>query len=86
MKVKSLISTAGTAAYQASLPMGFSRQEDWSGLPLPSPGGHKELETIEHGCKCTELVSVMQGNIIFFLMCKLMLITERNLVFNLIEI
>ena len=26
-----------TAAYQAPLPMGFSRQEYWSGLPLPSP-------------------------------------------------
>ena len=23
---------------QAPLSMGFSRQEDWSGLPLPSPG------------------------------------------------
>ena len=26
-----------TAAYQASLSMGFSRQEHWSGLPFPSP-------------------------------------------------
>ena len=26
-----------TAAYQAPLPMGFSRQEYWSGFPLPSP-------------------------------------------------
>ena len=26
-----------TAAYQAPLSMGFSRQEYWSGLPLPSP-------------------------------------------------
>ena len=26
-----------TAAYQAPLPMGFSRQEYWSGVPLPSP-------------------------------------------------
>ena len=25
------------AAYQAPLSMGFSRQECWSGLPLPSP-------------------------------------------------
>ena len=29
--------TPWTAAYQASLSMGFSRQEYWSGLPLPSP-------------------------------------------------
>ena len=28
--------TPWTAAYQASLSMGFSRQEYWSGLPLPS--------------------------------------------------
>ena len=32
-----LIATPWTAAYQAPLPMGFSRQENWSGLPLPSP-------------------------------------------------
>ena len=25
------------AAYQAPLSMGFSRQEYWSGVPLPSP-------------------------------------------------
>ena len=46
MKVKSevkslsrvrLLATPWTAPYQAPLPMGFSRQEDWSGLPLPSP-------------------------------------------------
>ena len=27
-----------TAVYQASLSLGFSRQEYWSGLPFPSPG------------------------------------------------
>ena len=30
--------TLGTVACQAPLPMGFSRQEYWSGLPYPSPG------------------------------------------------
>ena len=29
--------TLWTAAHQAPLPMGFSRQEYWSGVPLPSP-------------------------------------------------
>ena len=29
--------TLWTAARQAPLSMGFSRQEDWSGLPFPSP-------------------------------------------------
>ena len=43
VKVKSLsciqlFVTPWTAAYQASLSMGFSRQEYWSGVPLPSPG------------------------------------------------
>ena len=28
-----------TVAGQASLSMGFPRQEYWSGLPFPSPGG-----------------------------------------------
>ena len=42
MKVKSLsharlLATPWTAAYQAPSSMGFSRQEYWSGLPLPSP-------------------------------------------------
>ena len=30
--------TPWTVAHQASLSMGFSRQEYWSGLPFPSPG------------------------------------------------
>ena len=33
-----LVATPWTAAYQAPPSMGFSRQEHWSGLPLPSPG------------------------------------------------
>ena len=31
-----------TAAHRAPLPMGFSRQEYWSGLPLPSPCSHQK--------------------------------------------
>ena len=43
MKVKSLshvqlFAIPWTVVYQASLSMGFSRQEYWSGLPFPSPG------------------------------------------------
>ena len=42
VKVKSLsrvrlLETPWTAAHQAPLSMGFSRQEYWSGVPLPSP-------------------------------------------------
>ena len=32
-----LLATPWTAAYQAPPPRGFSMQEDWSGVPLPSP-------------------------------------------------
>ena len=43
VKVKSLsrvrlFAIPWTVVYQASLPMGFSRQEYWSGLLFPSPG------------------------------------------------
>ena len=31
-----LLATPWTAAYQAPLSLGFSRQEYWSGVPLPS--------------------------------------------------
>ena len=42
VKVKSLscvwlFATPWTATYQAPPSMGFPRQEDWSGVPLPSP-------------------------------------------------
>ena len=33
-----LFATPWTVAYQASLSMGFSRQEQWSGLLFPPPG------------------------------------------------
>ena len=47
-KVKSLsrvrlLANPWTAAHQAHPSLGFSRQEYWSGVPLPSPGNaHKE--------------------------------------------
>ena len=46
VKVKSLsrvrlFATPWTAAHQAPLSMGFSRQEYWSGVPLPSPNDIK---------------------------------------------
>ena len=33
-----LSATSWTVAHQAPLPVGFPRQEYWSGLPFPSPG------------------------------------------------
>ena len=49
-----LLATPWTAAYEAPPSMGFSRQEYWSGVPLPSPTeepgrlqlmGSQELDT-----------------------------------------
>ena len=50
VKVKSLsrawlFATPWTAAYQAPLSMGFSRQENWSGWPLPTEAVNKNLPT-----------------------------------------
>ena len=60
VKVKSLsrvrlFATPWTAAYQGPPPMGFSRQDYWSGLPLPSQDAweyvtlNTELEADRHG-------------------------------------
>ena len=59
MKVKSLspvrlFATPWSAAYQASLSMGFSRQEYWSGVPLPSPKTTK-LSSLEVNFMVSEL-------------------------------
>jgi len=35
--------TPWTAACQAPPPIGFSRQEHWSGVPFPSPGDLPDL-------------------------------------------
>ena len=53
VKVKSLshvrlLETPWTAAYQAPPSMGFSRQEYWSGVPLPSP----KSSDISCYCRC----------------------------------
>ena len=49
-----LLATSWTAAYQAPPPMGFSRQEYWSGVPLPSLKvgslAHNSGDTVLHKC------------------------------------
>ena len=59
MKGKSLSSvqlfaTSWTAAYQAPLSMGFSRQEYWSGVPLPSPESSPSSTQLEKSLSCNE--------------------------------
>ena len=69
VKVKSLsrvllLATRWTAAYQAPLSMGFSRQEYWSGVPLPSPF-HYLLLIMDLGLpwwsSCQDCVSTVRG-------------------------
>ena len=43
-----LLATPWTAAYQAPPSMGFSRQEYWSGVPLPSPVTSHTIRLISH--------------------------------------
>ena len=47
-----LLVTLWTAAYQAPPPMGFPRQEYWSGVPLPSPkkAEHRRMDAFELWC------------------------------------
>ena len=39
--------TPQTSAHQVLLPLGFSRQEHWSGLPFPSPTHESESEVTQ---------------------------------------
>ena len=45
-----LLATPWTAAYQAPLSMGFSRQEYWNGVPSPSLAKHKWLLDFPYLC------------------------------------
>ena len=49
-----LFTTPWTAAYQAPPSMGFSRQEYWSGVPLPSPEDRGTRVQILTVCQCPE--------------------------------
>ena len=50
-----------TVALQALLPMGFSRQEYWSGLPFPTPGEKKNFPT--QGVKLVSLASLALASV-----------------------
>ena len=67
MKVKSesavaqscpTLATPWTVAYQASPSMGFSRQEYWSGMPLPSDSYKKQLRNV-----CQTFICIFQGTV-----------------------
>ena len=47
-----LLATPWTAAHQAPPSMGFSRQENWSGVPLPSPQKYVNFINLLGDCCC----------------------------------
>ena len=63
-----LSATPQTAAHQAPLSMGFSRQEHWSGLPCPSPKGTIERKKVMSPLKnysCNSLLLSVDSNPVF---------------------
>ena len=58
-----LFATLWTVAYQAPLSMGFSRQEYWSGLSVPSPGDlpNPEIEPESPALQTDALLSEPPG-------------------------
>ena len=52
LSLAQLLATPCTAAYQAPPSTGFSRQEYWSGLPLPSPHAWEQLNPCAITTEC----------------------------------
>ena len=57
-----LLATPWTVAYQAPPSMGFSRQEYWSGVPLPSPQGMVRFDQISHSPHNTKWLNLPQSS------------------------
>ena len=56
----SLLATPWTAAYQAPPSMGFSRQEYWSGVALPSP--EYAIEVRKSGIQSLKYIKINNNN------------------------
>ena len=58
------LTTPWTVARQAPLTMGFSRQENWSVLPFPSPGDHPNpgIEAGSPALQADSLPTELPGN------------------------
>ena len=65
--------TPWTTAHQAPLPMGFSRQEHWSGVPLPSPQASLSITNSRSSLKPMSIESVMPSSHLI-LCCSLLLL------------
>ena len=59
------LATPWTGAHQAPLSMRFSRQENWSGLPFPSPGDLQDpgIESRSPALQADSLPTELQGNL-----------------------
>ena len=59
-----LFATHWTVTYRAPLPIGFSRQEYWSGLPFPSPGDlpNPGIKPVSPMLRADALLSEPPGN------------------------
>ena len=76
VKVKSLscvrlLATPWTAAYQTPPFMGFSRQEYWSGVPLPSPKKKARVAIFISAEQTSDLSQVFKTNSTFENSCNL---------------
>ena len=58
------LATLSTVACQIPLSMGFSRQENWSELPFPSPGDLPDagIEPRSSALQADSLLTELQGN------------------------
>ena len=73
-----LFATPWTVAHQAPLPMGFSREEYWSGLPCPSPGHlpNPGIEPRSPALQADSLLSELPGELYLFANCLFHVITH----------
>ena len=75
VKVKSLsqvrlLATPWTAAHQAPPSMGFSRQEYWSGVPLPSPSIICRIQFIPN-IFCYTFLNVVRILFLYHVLCAI---------------
>ena len=57
-----LLATPWSAAHQAPMSLGFSRQEYWSGVPLPSPNSFLLAIYFTHGTHSSVYTSILISN------------------------
>ena len=81
-----LFGTLWTAALQAPLSMESSRQEDWSGWPLPSPGHLPDPGIEPRALACPALAGGFFTTSATWAAFKMLILTTARFLFLLIEI